>query len=875
MLPSQEFVNYEDVKDESTKKYFNNNTFSINTFNEKYQAVKNETYVQAIKRVCDEIASVEKTQQLRKYWSERWFSEIYNDWWHPAGSIIRGANCNKKISLANCTTISMGNIDNDTEWDNLESIISNVAYTTAKCAAYRQGSGIDFSRLRPRDTTILNSANNSSGVVHWMKFIDSIGYYVGQKGRIPAILISLSCTHPDLLEFIDSKKDFSNIQNANISVQCTDKFYEAIKNNTDWKLTFVIPEVKLGQQVYVDQYSTNIGCCYDAKLKKHYYIATHNRKLEKITKIIRARKILELIAEAMLRQAEPGIQNIDIACKWSNSDYVYDEEDVYNSKIISTNACSEQYLSKDSVCILSSINHGRFSTDKQEYEEQLKEISLSINRFLDNVNSVEVKRKTYAVPSQRVAIEKLRRTGAGITNIGEWLLKNNQQYGSDEANVSVSKFVERYNYHLYKSSIELGKEKGNFQLFNRKKLEKSPFIQHMMDLGLKFTSLRNITCSSIAPSGTISLMFRRAIMSYGVEPGFGLYYWKRTRMSGQYEYYFYVPQIVKEMYKNAGYEIPMDNNSIKDTWDGKYGIDIATFINTHEKKIGIKFKPPQNVDYKDKLNLMEKLMKNIDSSISVTYSLPENSTSKRVYNFILEAHEKGIKSVTAYPHRKMYGIVSDIPFQNLALQLIQQKIDINSQNFSDEESQWLNDNSDSIFSKNHITPTLAPKRPKILKCDVHHTSIQGRNYFVLVGLLNNNEPYEVFAGKNGFLPKKIDKGKIIRKRKGYYIAEFDDSDLQLSPITASTDELEEIITRLTSMSLRHGADIHFIVKQLEQVGEQTGLNSFAKGVGRILKKYIKDGTKETGLKCPNCDKMEIIRVDGCITCCNCQWSQCT
>ena len=99
---------FEDVKKQTTEEYFNGNQFSIDAFNKKYSSVDGETYIQALKRVCDYVASVEKTEELQKHWSERWFDEIYNDWWHPAGSIMQGAGTNRKISLANCTTISLG-----------------------------------------------------------------------------------------------------------------------------------------------------------------------------------------------------------------------------------------------------------------------------------------------------------------------------------------------------------------------------------------------------------------------------------------------------------------------------------------------------------------------------------------------------------------------------------------------------------------------------------------------------------------------------------------------------------------------------------------------------------------------------------------------
>jgi len=328
---------YEDVKDQSTESYFKNNKFSVDAFEKKYALHPEETYIKALKRVCDFVASVEENDELKEYWSVRWFDEIYNDWWHPAGSIMQGANSGKAISMANCTTCSLGTGADEEEWDNLESIVKNLAYTVAKSAAYRQGLGFDCSRLRPAGTQIMNSANESTGAIHWMKFIDSIGYYVGQNGRIPAFLVSLRCDHPDVEEFIQVKSDFTKIQNANISVQCTNKFYEAAKKNEDWELKFEIPEVKQGDKIYVDVHSIDMECQQDEK--GWYKLAKRDRKGETISKTVKARKLMELIAKNMFNNAEPGIQNIDIAKKYSNSDYVYDPKHPYSSKIVSTNAC--------------------------------------------------------------------------------------------------------------------------------------------------------------------------------------------------------------------------------------------------------------------------------------------------------------------------------------------------------------------------------------------------------------------------------------------------------------------------------------------------------------------------------------------------------
>ncbi len=867
---------FEEVKNITNEEYFRGNRFSIDAFNKKYIAFPDETYPVAVKRVCDYIASVEKTPELRRYWAERWFDEIYNDWWQPAGSIMQGAGCGKKVSLANCTTISLGVISNDEEWDNLESIIKNAAYTVAKAAAYRQGLGVDFNRIRPKMMKVLNSSNESSGAIHWMKFMDSIGYYVGQKGRIPAMLFSLGIKHCDVEDFITVKGDKTTIQNANISVQVTDDFYQAVEKGEKWHLSFDIPGVKKGQKVYVDVNSATMDSLKDEN-GRYYFVSEHDRPAEHMTKEVDAKKLLWLLAENMFENAEPGIQNIDTARRLSNSDYVYDPADEYDSRILSTNACSEQYLSRESLCVLASINAGKFSASDEAAAEEIAKIGPSINRFLDNVNECELVYATYATPHQRMAIEKLRRTGAGSTNWGEFLFKRNLMYGSQEGNSAIEEFNMVYNYHMYKNSIALGHEKGSFKLFDKKKFTKSPFVKRMMSMfDLEFDAMRNVTCSSIAPTGTLSLMFRDLVLSYGIEPAFGMYYWKRTRISGSYEYYFCVPRVVRAELEKNGFRLPMESDTIKDTWDGKHGKKIADLIDQKAKEIGLKFVNSTEVSPFDKLDLMSKVMEGCDSSISVTYMFPEDTKTKKVYDFIIEAHKRGIKSIAAFPDKKMYGIVSFIPFQDLAVKLTDEGVEIHRQNFTDDEYQFLK------FSKNivdeRITKTNAPKRPKVLPCDIHRITYKGGKYYVVVGLMGD-DPYEVFVGLDegqdslGIEPK-MKTGTVTKIKRGLYNVSAGDVSKQITGLAHHEDV--DAITRLTSASLRHGADVSYVVQSLEKT--EGSIVSFAKVLARCLKKYIPEGAPLTGIeRLPGCerDDCQLVRSEGCVTCITCSNSRCS
>jgi ribonucleoside-diphosphate reductase alpha chain len=859
---------FEDVKHVTTEEYFNENRFSIDAFKKKYamSCKKDETYVEAVKRVCDFVASVESTSEKRKYWSERWFDEIYNDWWHPAGSIMQGAGANKKISLANCNTISLGALREKEEWDSLESIIRNTAYSVAKSAAYRQGVGVDFSRLRPRGSEIINSANESTGAVHWMQFMDQIGYFVGQSGRIPAMLFSISCSHPDVEEFISVKSDRTKIQNANISVHCTNDFYKAVEEDKDWELSFTIPSSKSGDKIYVHPNSATSEC--DKDENGYFFIANFDKKEEKIKKVVKARDLMNLIVHHMYSNAEPGIQNIDIAREFSNSDYVYDPNAKHDSRIISTNACSEQFLSSNSVCILSSINAGKFSSNPEDYDKELEVIAISINRFLDNVNECEIQYHLYPSKEERDAIEGLRRIGAGMTDVAGWLFKQDVPYGSEKSSILIEDFMKRYTYHLYKSSVALGKEKGSFELFDEKKIKKSPFIKRITNMGIDVTDLRNVTLCTVAPTGTLSLMFRNMVMGYGIEPSFGMYFWKRTRMRGQYEYYFVVPSCVRNRCKEIGIVLPMESDTIKDDWMGSKGKAIAEIINENKSKICKEFAGSQDVSAMDKLNLVSSVSKWVDSSISVTYMLPVDATEKDVYDFVMEGYKKKVKAISTFPEQKMYGIVSDVPFKDLAIKLQEESVQIHRQNFSEEELLELGMPKEEI----KLRTSNAPKREKKLDADIYKITVNKENFIVVIGL-QGGYPYEVFGGRLNGLSLKIKhkhlKGEITKVSRGKY--RLDIGDVEIEDFSQQFSPVEKLLFRSLSLMLRHGIPMEYIVEQLSRSTDD--MFSISAAVARVLKRYIKDGQRVSGTSCPSCNG-EMVYIDGCVNCVNCGHSKC-
>ncbi len=337
-----------------------------------------------------------------------------------------------------------------------------------------------------------------------------------------------------------------------------------------------------------------------------------------------------------------------------------------------------------------------------------------------------------------------------------------------------------------------------------------------------------------------------------------------------------MPKVVRDIYSKAGYEIPANSDTIEDSWDGQYGKPIADFIEKHKKDVGIKFKSSTEISAFDKLNLMSGVMKWVDSSISVTYMLPETANWKDIYDFILLAHEKEVKSIAAFPDKKMYGIVTFIPFKDLAIKLIKENVSIHPQNFSSDELSYINKISGIEINDGKIVKTTAPKRPKSLECDVYHVKVTKKldkprtfDYLVIVGLYNG-DPYECFCMENGFIDKKYHNGVLTKKNKGQYELKFED-ETTIDNVIKDTTETEDALTRMISTSLRHGAQIEFVVDQLEKT--EGDLWGFSKAISRCLKKYIPDGIKASG-QCPSCKQENLQRIEGCISC-SCGWSKCS
>lgn len=821
----------------TVEEYLNNDEMCVSVVKKKYLKLENQLVSDCFDTVITNSCTVTTEPDIVE--RTQFIDAVYDDWingiWLGAGSIMSGANeINRKVSIANCSTIVIPE-------DTIESILDTKKYAT-KMAAHRQGFGVHFDVIRPRYSPINNSAEISEGAVHWMKSFDKIGEDAGQKSRKPAMLYSLSVKHLDVEEFITCKKDIDAINNANISVHITNEFMECVKNNGTWHQTFTF----------------NDGST--------------------IEKDVDARKLFNLMCENAWETGEPGLQFIDKMKSWSI-------QEALGHKIKGSNACGEKPMPDQSICCLAPLNMEKVPnpfTEPEAFHKFMESKVRNMVRFMDNIIQFELDHP-YKSPTQKQydTVQDLREIGLGILNLHAWLFNNNVAYDSEAAVEYVDEFFKWYQYYAFKSSCKLAIDRGPCPAWQKcadadtlLSLE-TPFLAHLFhtfpDLAKMYyqTGIRNGALISIAPTGSISMFFPN-FLSTGIEPLIGYAYWRKTRAlsvdQNVYDHFFVLNSVIKGMI------LP----KVTDAADHDYLANLPASVLDNDGKIGIKamdiikkyvdvnlIKPAHEIDPFMKVKLMAACQKWNDAAISVTYNLANNFKVEEVEKLYEAAYDNGLKSIAIYRDGSRQGIyIFEDPITYKA-------------KFAKELKNPIR--CDEKHRPTDIVYHCAPKRPESLPCDIHHCTVKGEQWIVLVGMLNGN-PYELFAGMKNEdfnISKTVKDGVIIKRPKGYTLRiNTRNSYIEYNDVTQLfMNEEFKALTRMISLALRTGAYHEYIVGQLRKSSEFIG--DFMAVVSRVLNRYIKDGTSIASIKCPHCGT-ELIDHGGCKECPNpeCLFSRC-
>ena len=834
----------EEVK-EATIKYFGGDQLAADVWMNKYALKDSDGNIFELTpddmhhRIASEIARIEN--RYPNPMSEEEVFEVLKDFKYivPQGSPMAGIGNNFQISsLSNCFVIGTNG-----QSDSYGAIMK-IDQEQVQLMKRRGGVGHDLSHIRPAGSPVKNCALTSTGVVPFMERYSNSTKEVAQDGRRGALMMSISINHPDSESFIDSKMEQGRITNANVSVRISDDFMKAVKEG----------------KPFVQKYPVDSD--------KPLY-----------TKEIDAKRLWDKIIHNAWQSAEPGVLFWDTITRESIPDCYAD----LGFKTLSTNPCGEIPLCAYDSCRLLAMNLYSYVenpfTNKARFNAELfaKHVAIA-QRIMDDIIDLEIEKidaileKVYSDPEsdevKRCEVElwknirkkalQGRRTGIGITAEGDMLAALGKRYASDEAiefSTSVQKLLA---FEAYKSSVNLAKERGAFEVFDAKREENNPFINRLRAMDENFYQdmvkygRRNIAMLTIAPTGTVSICTQT---TSGIEPVFMVSYKRRRK--------------VNPNDKNAKVSFTDgEGNSFEEynvfhpkfiTWLEVNGYNVEEVKAYDDEKLQeIIAKSPyykataNDIDWVSKVKMQGEMQKWVDHSISVTVNIPAETTEELVSQIYQTAWECGCKGMTIYRDGSRAGVLVS--------------------NKKEEKKNVEND----------IVETHSPVRPKTLECDVVRFQNNYEKWIAFVGKINN-KPYEIFLGKQDdfYLPPFVETAWITKNKgeegRSRYDLQFQDKQgykVTIEGLSRSFSPEFWNYAKLISGILRHGMPISNVVTLIQNLSvDEDNINAWKNGIARALKRYIPDGTKVDKEVCPTCGDA-LVYEDGCKHCKNCGYSKC-
>lgn len=842
---SPEVYTFSDVMEASTK-YFGGDTLAASVWYNKYALKDSDGNIyectpdQMHRRLAREIARIEK--KYPNSLSEEDIYLLFKDFRYiiPQGGPMSGIGNDFQIaSLSNCFVIGHQNADS-------YGGIIKIDEEQVQLMKRRGGVGHDLSHVRPKGSTVKNSALTSTGIVPFMERYSNSTREVAQDGRRGALMLTISIKHPDAEDFIDAKVEQGKVTGANISVKIDDEFMRCA----------------IEDKPYIQQYPVNTK--------------------EPKTKIeINAQRLWRKIIHNAWAAAEPGVLFWDTIIRESIAD-CYSQ---YGFETVSTNPCGEIPLCPYDSCRLIAINLYSYVvnpfTENAYFDfDKFKKHVHYTQRIMDDIIDLEIEkidailRKIDTDPedeeikrTERLLWMKIkqktiqgRRSGLGITGLGDMLAALNIRYGSEQSLEFCEKVQKTLAIEAYSGSVILAKERGPFPIYDYDLEKNNTFLCRLFEAApnleseIKKYGRRNIALLTIAPTGSVSICTQT---TSGIEPVFQISYTRRRK--------------VNPNDKNVKVSFVDD---VGDAWE-EYRVFHHKFVKWAQTKGYTKEQLDQmsdselqqliemspyygatsaDVDWVMKVRLQGIMQKWVDHSISVTINLPENASEDLVATLYQTAWESGCKGVTVYREGSRQGV------------LISDKAKTKDQN--------------NIFQETH-----APERPKRLEAEIIRFRNNDEEWIAFVGLLNDR-PYEIFTGKDEdlYLHRNITKGWIVRHKnspeeRARYDFEFVDKHGYyhiIQGLSRMFDENYWNYAKLISGVLRHGMPLPYVVELVSNLQfNEEKINTWKRGVARALKKFIPNGTKVTGRKCSSCGAEKgLIYQDGCQICLNCGITKC-
>ena len=824
---------YQQVFDASLD-YFNGDELATSVFVGKYALQDSEgNYVELTpndmhSRLASEFAGIEAEYDNSMYYEEIY--DLFKDFKYiiPQGSPMSGIGNEAKIqSLSNCFVI-------EAPADSYAGILKT-DQEQVQIMKRRGGVGFDISTIRPKGMYTSNAAKTTDGIEVFLDRFSNSCREVAQGGRRGALMLSISVHHPQVMDFIRIKRDITRVTGANISVRVTDEFMNAVKAGTEYT-----------QRWPVDSQTPEVHDHVDAK------------------------EIWHALIEGAHASAEPGVLFWDTATRMTPSDAYTD----VGFGSVSTNPCGEIILSPYDSCRLMLVNLTSFiknpwgSNALFDYGH-FREVTKKAQRLMDDMIDLEIKQidkilhkidydpesshvkyyeRTLWEEIRKVAING-RRTGLGITGLGDAIAMLGQTYGSEESIKTTEEIYKWLSLASYEESIQLAKERGAFPVFNHRKEKDHPFLERIFSEltpevieDYRTYGRRNIANTTTAPAGSVSCLTQT---TSGIEPAFMLHYTRRKKVQNG-EKVMFVDDLGDEWTEFTVY-----HHAFKQWLDeasGDYYAESEEGLRISAKHSPYAGATANEIDWRAKVKLQSVAQKWICHAISNTTNLPADVSVETVKDIYMLGWELGCKGITVYRDGSRSGVL------------------VSAENKKEDLAV--------------IIERDAPKRPEVLDCDIYHTSIKGQKWVVLIGLLSG-KPYEVIGGEADQIeiPSRYRSGKLCKRvfktrNSKYDLVIGNDDDESIKDVVSVFDNPNHAsYTRVISTSLRHGVPVQYIVEQMQK-DKEMDMFSFSKVIARCLKNYITDGT-EVGKSCPECGaKDSLAYQEGCVTCKSCGSGQC-
>jgi ribonucleoside-diphosphate reductase alpha chain len=770
------------------------------------------------RRLASEIARIEKNYPNPL--SEQELFDLFDHFRYivPQGSPMTGIGNDYQIaSLSNCFVIGL-----DGEADSYGAII-RIDEEQVQLMKRRGGVGHDLSHIRPKGSPVKNSALTSTGLVPFMERYSNSTREVAQDGRRGALMLSVSIKHPDSESFIDAKMTEGKVTGANVSVKIDDEFMNAVINGISYKQQYPV-----------------------------------NSANPTTTNDINAAELWKKIIHNAWKSAEPGVLFWDTIIRESVPDCYAD----LGFRTVSTNPCGEIPLCPYDSCRLLAINLysyvvNPFTKDAYfDYDLFKKHVGLAqrimddiidlesekIAKILEKINSdpesMEVK-ETESHLWEKIQTKTLqgRRTGVGITAEGDMIAALGLRYGTEEATECAENIQKTLAIAAYRSSVEMAKERGAFEIFDAKREEKNPFINRLKEAD--------------------PALYKDMATTSGIEPVF-LPVYKRRRKVNPNDASARV-DFVDET--GDAYEEYVVFHHKFVTWMQANGYSVTKKYTSEENDELIAKSPyykatSNDVDWMQKVRMQGRVQKWVDHSISVTFNLPADASEELVNSLYIEAWKCGCKGCTVYRDGSRSGVL------------------ISTDDKKKDDCNCME------------PPVIVSTRPRELEAVVVRFQNNKEKWIAFVGLLNGR-PYEIFTGladddEGIMLPKIVSKGSIIKSYDENDVKHYDFQfknkrgyKMTIEGLDGKFDPEYWNYAKLISGVLRYGMPIDQVIKLVQGMElNNESINTWKNGVERALKKYLPNGAEVKGQKCPVCEMETLVYQEGCLTCTNCGASKC-